>query len=312
MAGINWNDPAFSPKAFQGLVEEYNESAIKYPYEIVLPKRNTPFTFVEVVDPTMKVAAPITAQGATIQTIDIQRSKKQFTCGIVAITVPINGLDRALAPIDLADEAVSEIMSMVRRSIEAEFENQFVKNCSITVEGEAWDDDSKNPLKHIIEAKKAIKKACGVAPNVLIAKPDVLAALEENNNVKDYIRYLEPSAVDNNGEIKKLKGLTLVEAPDSILDLKGKEISKFADDEAYLAYMSNKPKQGLGFLACAKTRTELGPGAKKLVDQNLDTPLIFKTIDDMTVGGTLKITGELGFFPVIHNPKCIAKITGVL
>ena len=313
MAGINWNDPAFEPKAFQGLVEEYNENAVKYPYEYVLPKRNTPMTFVEVVNPAFQMASPITAQGATIQSVEREKNKKQFTCGITAISIPINGTDRALAPIDLADDAVNTILGATRRAIEAEFENQFVKNCSISeTASSTWNSDSSNPLKDISKAAKAIKKATGVMPNALIGKVDVIDVLENNANVREFVKYLQPSAVNQDGIIKKLKGMTLIEAPETIVDKKGKELTKFANNEAYLAYISSKPTGGTGFLACAKTREELSRGAKKLVRQNKDTPLIFKTIDDMTVGGTINITGELAFFPVISNVKMIAKITGVL
>jgi hypothetical protein len=316
MSGIEWNDPALKELAIKGMVKEYEANTAELPYKKVMPVVNVKSkTFSEIVDKSTIFATPSTAAGASIQTVDLEKGLKSYTCGLHALTVPLLGEDRGLAPVDLVQDALFKEMDAARFAIEAEFENQLVSNIptanKIDASSAQWADDTKDPIKTINSAIKAVKKASGLTPNALIAKADVIDALTSNANTKDYIKYIQPNAVDGNGTLIKLRGLTIIEAPESIKSVNGKELSKFSSTSAYLTVASNVLSRGMGYIATYPTRKEVQQG-KILQKANKDTPLIFKYIDEMKATGVINMVSELSFVPVIQKPNATAEIKSVI
>jgi hypothetical protein len=109
----------------------------------------------------------------------------------------------------------------------------------------------------------------------------------------------------------KLRGLTIIEAPESIKSVNGKELSKFSSTSAYLTVASNVLSRGMGHIATYPTRKEVQQG-KILQKANKDTSLIFKYIDEMKATGVINMVSELSFVPVIQKPNATAEIKSVI
>lgn len=160
--------------------------------------------------------------------------------------------DAAKVPgIDLGKRSTRSVMFSLTLSLEAEQAalatdaNNYNNDRKITLAGsDIWDDPASDPLKHIDDAKEAVRNSAGIEPNRMVIPNKAFKALRRNNKIAEKFKYTSADSITTEMLAAYFDLDMLSVAKAKFLDGTG-ENEKFKDvwgNSAVLAYVPPAPE----------------------------------------------------------------------